>query len=336
MSKRGSSEGTIRKRADGRWEGRVLLGYRNGKPFRPSFYGKKAADVRDQLTKAKEQFKNGIEVGSDRQLVKDFLSGWLENTARPRLRPRTFTGYTQHIASHIVPAVGHLKLAELSPAHVQGLMKAKSTEGLSPRTVRYMRAVLRTALNDAVKWGIVARNVATLVELPRATRHAIRTLDADEARSFLSSAKKSRLGTIFSVALAVGLRLGEALALSWDDVDLDARTVRVRRALQRIEKTLQFVEPKSERSRRTVTLPEFAVTSLKRYRVAQKKEKLKAGSKWTASRLVFTSTIGTPLDERNVRREFDAILVAAKLPPMRIHDLRHTCASLMLAEAVHP
>jgi integrase len=187
-----------------------------------------------------------------------------------------------------------------------------------------------------MKWGIVARNVATLVELPRATRHAIRTLDADEAKSFLSAAKKSRLGTIFSVALAVGLRLGEALALSWDDVDLDAKTLRVRRALQRIEKTLQFVEPKSERSRRTVTLPEFAVTSLKRYRVAQKKEKLKAGSKWTASRLVFTSTIGTPLDERNVRREFDAILVAAKLPPMRIHDLRHTCASLMLAEAVHP
>lgn len=136
--------------------------------------------------------------------------------------------------------------------------------------------------------------------------------------------------------LAVGLRLGEALGLGWDDVDLTAKTLRIRRALQRVEKKLVFVEPKSERSRRTVSLPDFAITALKRQRTAQKEERLKAGSKWNDSGLVFTSSIGTPLDERNVRREFDEILKAAKLPAMRIHDLRHTCASLLLAQGVHP
>lgn len=186
-----------------------------------------------------------MDVGNDRQSVNVFLIRWLEDTALPRLRPRTFQGYRQHVTSLILPALGHLQLAELSPVHLQALMKAKSAEGLSPRTVRYMRAVFRTALNDAVKWGIVARNVATLVELPRARHHDIRTLDTTEAKAFLAAAKKARLGAIFSVALAVGLRLGEALALGWDEVDLIAKTLRVRRALQRIDKQLQFVEPKA-------------------------------------------------------------------------------------------
>jgi integrase len=212
----------------------------------------------------------------------------------------------------------------------------KTEEKLSPRTLRYMRAVLRAALNDAVKWGIISRNAATLVDLPRAVRLEIRTLDPTEARRFLAAAKQNRVGSLFSVALAVGLRLGEALGLGWQDVDLKAKTLRVRRALQRVDGELRFVEPKSERSRRTVSLPDFAVTALTGQRTAQKKDRLRAGSKWTDSGLVFTTTIGSALDERNVRREFDSILAAAKLPMMRIHDLRHTCASLLLAQGVHP
>jgi integrase len=199
-----------------------------------------------------------------------------------------------------------------------------------------MRATLRTALNDALKWGLISRNAAALVDLPRAPRPEIQTLDSKQARAFLAAAKKNRLGPLFTTALGVGLRLGEALALGWEDVDLKARTLRVRRALQRIEGTLRFVEPKSERSRRMVNLPEFAITVLTRHRVAQKKERLKAGAEWLENGLVFTSTIGTALDERNVRREFKAILDVAKLPAMRVHDLRHTCASLLLAQGVHP
>jgi serine/threonine protein kinase len=151
----------------------------------------------------------------------------------------------------------------------------------------------------------------------------------------VTAAKKSPLGPFFSVALAVGLRLGEALALGWDAVDLKTKKLSVRRALQRTKDGVRFVEPKSERSRRTVTLPEFAVTAMERQRAAQKKARFAAGTKWFESGLVFTTSIGTALDERNVRREFLCILEAAKLPSIRILDLRHTCASLLIAQGVH-
>lgn len=335
MSKRGKNEGTIRKRSDGRWEGRVMLGYRNGKRVRPSFYAKSRGEVQQSIGKAIRDFQQGLPAAPERQSVKNFLERWLEETARPRLRRRTFDGYQQHVRKHIEPCLGHVPLHQLTPQNVQKMIKTQSDVGLSPRTVRYTRAVLRTALNQALKWNLVARNAAALVDVPRSTRHEIRVLDPEESRGLLKAAEASRLGALFSVALAVGLRLGEALALGWADVDLDKKALRVRRALQRIDKKLQFVEPKSERSRRAVNIPQFAVSALKRHAIRQKKERLLAGGRWRESGLVFTSTIGTPLDERNVRREFRAILKAAKLPPMRIHDLRHTCASLLLAQGVH-
>ena len=134
----------------------------------------------------------------------------------------------------------------------------------------------------------------------------------------------------------VGLRLGEALALGWHDVDLVGGTLTVRRSLQRVDGKLQFVEPKTEKSRRTVLLPPVAVELLKRHRTRQRKERLLAGGDRQESGLAFTSTLGTPLDERNVRRAFKEVLTTAKLPKMRIHDLRHTCATLLLARGVHP
>jgi len=161
-------------------------------------------------------------------------------------------------------------------------------------------------------------------------------LDEKQSKALLKAAKKHRLGAVFSVALAVGLRLGEALGLRWTDLDLESGTLSVQQTLQRIGKELRFVESKSDKSRRTVPLPQVAVDALKRHRTQQKKERLLAGGKWQKSDLVFTSTLGTPLDERNVRRSFEDLLGAAKLLKMRIHDLRHTCATLLLAQGVHP
>jgi len=153
---------------------------------------------------------------------------------------------------------------------------------------------------------------------------------------FLEEVNGDRLEALFTAALASGLRLGEALGLRWIDVNLDAGKLRVRQALQRIGGKLQFVEPKSEKSRRAVSLPAFATDALKRHRDRQKEERLLAGSRWVETGLVFTSSIGTPLDERNVRRVFKALLKSADLPEMRIHDLRHTTATLLLAQGVHP
>lgn len=162
------------------------------------------------------------------------------------------------------------------------------------------------------------------------------TLTPGQAKRFIEVSKAHRLGPVFSVALAVGLRLGEALGLEWQDIDFTKGTLRVRQALQWVDGQLVLGETKSEKSRRSVALPDVAIQALRRHAIGQKKERLAAGAKWKASELAFTTPIGTPLDDRNVRRAFQKILAEAELPRIRIHDLRHTCASLLLAQGVHP
>ena len=238
---------------------------------------------------------------------------------------------------HLLPTIGKLSLNKLTPLHVQRLLVEKKATGLSARRIHYIRAVLRTALNQALRWNLVAWNVATLVDSPRVERHEVRVLDIDQSRDLLDTMDSHRLGAFFSVAMALGLRLGEALGLRWLDVDLDQGVLHVRQALQRQKgRGLTFVEPKSRRSRRTLALPAVVVMALKAHRVRQQEERLLAGSRWKNSGLVFTTTIGTPLDDRNVRKEFIALLTKTGLPRVRLHDLRHTCASLLLAQGVHP
>jgi integrase len=263
------------------------------------------------------------------------LVGWLETTAKPRLRARTFIGYKQQIEAHVIPALGHLRLHAMSPQQVQEMLAALRLKHLSPRTICGVRAVLRAALADAIRWGLVARNAAALAYGPRVQRTHLKVLAADQAKMFLEAIKGDRLEAFFSVAVGTGLRLGEMLGLRWEDVDLEAGALTVRQALQRIGKELHFVEPKSERSRRSIRLPAFVTNALKRHRVKQLEDRLLAGSNWVKSGLVFTSTIGTALDERNVRRSFKALLAGAELPDMRLHDLRHTTATLLLAQGVH-
>jgi len=322
--------------ADGRWTAAVNCGWKNGKRVRKQFYGMARKDVQDQLAKGLRDQQLGLPVALDRQTVGQFLAAWLEGTARPRLRARTFSDYKRIVDNHLTPAIGRHTLLTLGLSTSETWLRAKSDAGMSPRRVRVIRAVLHTALDEAFKWGRVSRNVTDLVKAPRASRYQAITLDEKQARALLKAAKGHRLGAIFSVAMAVGLRLGEVLGLHWQDVDLTNKTLTVRQALQRIEGKLDFVEPKSETSRRTIVLPEAAVTVLKQHGVRQKKERLKAGAKWQPSGLVFTSTIETALDDRNVRRAFMDVLTAANLPKMRIHDLRHTCATLLLAQGVHP
>jgi integrase len=336
--RRARGEGTIFKRQDGRFASVVSVGYRNGKRVRKTFYGKTQRAVLDQMTKARRDQQLGLPVVTEKQTAAAFLTEWLEGTARPRLKGRTFLDYKRIVEKHLNPAFGKVALTKLGPEHVRSLLAKKTTEGLSPRRVRVIRAVLHTALDEAFKWGRVARNVADLVKAPRTTRFQATILNEHQARALLKAATNHRLGAVFSVALAVGLRLGEALGLRWEDVDLQAGTLTVRQALQRIDGKLHFVEPKSEKSRRTIPLPETTAKTLKRHRICQKRDRLKAGAQWQGSTLVFTSTVGSPLDERNVRRAFKEVLDSAKpkLPRMRIHDLRHTCATLLLAQGVHP
>jgi integrase len=242
--------------------------------------------------------------------------------------------YAQLIRLHLKPGLGQYRLAKLSPAHVQKFMNDKLAAGLSPRSVQYLRAVLRRALGLALKWRMVQVNAATLVDAPKTNRPEVNPFSPEEARAFLGAIKGDRLEALFTCALALGLRQGEALGLLWDDIDLQARTITVRGNLQRIGHKLQLVEPKTRRSRRTLTLPQTTAAALRTHYRRQLEEKVKAGARWHDTGFVFTSVIGTPLEPRNVVRRFHAVLKEAGLRHQRFHDLRHCAATLLLAQGV--
>jgi integrase len=174
------------------------------------------------------------------------------------------------------------------------------------------------------------------VDPPRVRRPEIHPLTPEQARTFLDAARGDRLEALYSVALAIGLRQGEALGLRWEHIDLDGGELRVRVALQRIAGKLQLVEPKTRQSRRTIPLPQVAVNALRAHRVSQLEERLLAGDRWVDTGLVFCTPKGTPLDARNVTRRFQKLLKQTDLPHQRFHDLRHTCATLLLVQGVPP
>lgn len=333
QKQRGHNEGSIYQRQDGRWVAAVTIDA-TGK--RKSFYGTTRKGVAQKLTDALKQQQQGLPVAFERQTVAQFLDRWLADEVKPNRQPKTYQSYADTVRVHITPDLGRHQVAKLTPQHVQALLATKQASGLSPRSVAYVPTVLRIALNRALKWGVVARNVAALVDPPTVERVEVRPLTPDQARRLLDAAQGDRLEALYTVALALGLRLGEALGLRWEDIDLDARELRVRVALQRIDGKLQLKEPKTAKSRRTVTMPTATVAAIRGHRVRQLEERLLAGSRWQDSGLVFTSTIGTPLEPSNVLKQFKALLARADLPKQRFHDLRHCCASLLLAQNVPP
>jgi len=213
---------------------------------------------------------------------------------------------------------------------------------MAPKTVQYARGVLRTALNQALRWGLVSRNVADLVDGPKVERHEIQPFSPEEARTFLAAVRGDRLEALYSVALTMGLRQGEALGLRWEDVDLDTGTMHVRHQLQRIDGKLTLVPLKTARSRRTLALPDSITFGLREHRLRQLEDAVKAGKRWKGPKPnedgahVYTTAIGTPLEARNVVRAYTAIVKRAGLPHRRFHDLRHSCATLLLVQGVSP
>lgn len=384
--RRGRGEGSVTIRQDGRWMGRVDLGWRDGKRRSKAVYGRTRREVSNKVRDLTQAAHLGTLVEDQRQTVEQFLSRWLRDVARVRVRPRTLATYEAAIERHLIPHIGRVPLAMLSPQHLQAWLRHLETSGVSAQRRRYARVVLRIALNTALRWNLVARNAATLVDAPRVTTREIRPLDPDESRAFLKALEAHPLEALFTVGLACGLRAGEALGLQWSDCDLEHGTLRIRRALQRfggdagsrrtlgaerrrllklvreakaagtaetaaelrcelskvrmrlseVKTSIHAVEPKSARSRRTIAMPEAVVKALGRHRVRQLEARLVAGSKWQETGYVFTSSIGTPIDLRNVTRAFKAVLKEAQLPTIRLHDLRHSCATLLLAQGVSP
>ncbi len=330
--RRGNGEGSIYKRADGRWEARVSLD--NGR--RKAFYGRTRPEVSQKLAAALKARQDGLPAISERQTIRQYLGHWLEST-RPSLRPKTWLRYEQLLRLHVVPEIGNVRLVRLTPQHLQKLYAGRLEAGLSPASVVQLHAVLRRALGRAARWDLVTRNVAGLVTPPRLERREMSTLSPEQARSLLDAADGDRLEALYTLAVTTGMRQGEILALRWREVDLDGGSLQVKATLQRNHEGFVFAEPKTAHSRRQVALAGAVVRGLHRHRVRQAEERLQIGTAWEDNDLVFANEVGRPIEATNLRnRSFWPLLKRAALPRIRFHDLRHTAATLLLGEGMHP
>jgi integrase len=334
--RRGHHEGTYYQRPDGTWVGQIRLGWDEGKRKRVTRYGKSKEEVVAKISELRRQHFEGIVSPGERMTVERFLALWLTESLRHTVRPSTYQSYESVIRLYIVPVIGKKQLHTLSVVDVELMVAGRIAKGLSPRTAQYAHAVLRRALNQAMAWDLVTRNVAMMARAPRVEQHEATALTPEEAERFLSAARKHRLQSLFVIAIALGLRQGEVMALQWSDVDLDRGTLSVRHTLRKQDRQFVLSAPKTRRSRRTITLPAALIVELQEHRQRQRLERVKIGPAWHVSDFVFTSEVGTPIDRRNLLRIHYETLERAGLPRMPFHDLRHTAASLMFALGLPP
>jgi integrase len=254
------------------------------------------------------------------------------------LRPQagTWAEHKSKVEVHLTPAIGGIPLQRLTPGHLNALYADLLERGLSARTVLHVHATIRRALADATRWGLVPHNVALLASPPRPGRPELRVWTAAELRAFLAAVEGDRLYALWLLAASTGMRRGELLGLSWPDADLGRARVAVRRSLVTVGHEVVVSEPKTAKGRRSVALDPATVSALKAWRKVQAAERLAWGPAWTDSGLVFTREDGRPLHPREVTRAFTRHVLAADLPVIRLHDLRHTHATLALAAGVHP
>ncbi|PYS21337.1 MAG: site-specific integrase [Acidobacteria bacterium] len=331
--------GQIVKRGKRSWQVKIFMGRdanRKQKFHRKTIHGTKK-DAQRYLNGVLRQMDLGIFVEPTTTSLEDYVKRWLRDAARPRVSSRTADGYKALLDRYIVPPLGHQRLDRIQPLDIQEVYGQMQGSGLSARVVRHTHAALHNALKQAVKWGLLSRNPSDFVELPKVPHKEYRVLSPEEAARFLKVAATKPHGLIFELALWTGMRPEEYLALQWSDIDLSKGTARIRRALVRHKKTVQFEEPKTARSRRTVYLPQPIAQKLKAHKRKQAAEKLKFKGTWGPYDLVFCSVEGTPLSIPNLTyRYFRPILTAAGLPQIRLYDLRHSCATLLLVAEENP
>lgn len=331
--KRGNGEGSIRQRTNGTWEARVLLDGRS-----KSLYGRTRQDVAKKLAATIRDHDKGLPVARDeRQTVGHYLTTWLE-AVQSQIRPSSHRRYSDYVRVHLSPELGRIPLARLTPQQVQAFYARKLDEGLSRSTVHHLHGVLHRALKDALRMGLVQRNVTELVRAPRRTTREMAALSQEQAQKFLETVRGDRFEALYVLALTTGMREGELLGLRWQDVDLECATLHVYMSVQETSGRFILAEPKTAYSRRSITLALTAVEALQLHRIRQNEERLKLGAAWdTSLDLVFPNRFGGLMVPDNLaKRSFKRHLLEAGLPEIRFHDLRHTAATLLLSQGVHP
>ena len=347
---RGHNEGSLYQRADGRWVAAISLG--DGR--RASRYAKSRAEARTRLAEL-QRLKDAQAIEGSRLTLGRYLERWLDEV-RPRLAPATWRKHEQHVRLHVIPRLGHVRLSELSVSHCRDLQRWL-VDDLDAQSVRHVRATLRRALADALREGLVQRNVAALAEPPRLDRRERPILTADQVRTLIDGTRGDRLHALWVLLATTGLREAEALGLTWKDVDLGRAdeavpvvrlatrnqdeglgaagtpSIQVRHTLHRIDGQWQLREPKTPKSRRTVFLPPVTVEALRIHRTKQAEEWLAAGRPGEMG-LVFVRPDGRPYHGSKLTTLLYPVLDRLGLPRVHIHDLRHSAATILYGAGV--
>lgn len=332
--KRGRGEGTIWERADGEWMGQISLGQtQSGKRRRATVRGKSKEEVLAALARLRTKFSTGQLPESNQVTVGDYLDSWLKVSARPSVSSSTYECYElccKRVKSHI----GNTRLQKLMPHDIACMLtQLHDADELSDRTRQLTLTVFSKAIQQAVTFGMLSTNPCSKVTRPKVSTKEYRTWSETEFGRFLILAATKRMGAFWRMAILTGARSGELIGLQWQDVSLNSKTITIRRTMSRDREAQHkriFKEPKTKKARRTITLPDAAVEILQSQRVQQ----MAAGL--AATEYVFCQSDGTPLRPCTPGNSFRHFLKTAGLPKIRLHDLRHSHATLLLSLGEHP
>ncbi|MHA3700759.1 tyrosine-type recombinase/integrase [Jatrophihabitans sp. YIM 134969] len=363
---------SIYKDGDGGWHGRVTMGVRSdGRVDRRHLRGKTKAEVATKVRELEKHREAGTKTEAGRApTLETWLRRWLDTIARPRIKPKSYASYESDLRAHLIPHLGGHRIDRLQTEHIETMFAAMTRAGSSAGTVQHVKRTLNAALNEAVGRGMIGRNPVTRASTPRPTNEEIEPLTTDEARTVLEAASHEVNGAAWTLALCLGLRRGEVLALHWVDVDLEQGTITVRRSMGRLpwrhgcsdpvvctkshhrpsckrgctlhavrcpEKHgggIVFDTPKSRAGRRTVTMPQTLIGVLRSHKAQQAERQLAAGKDWEPFGLVFTNDTGYPLDPDAHSKDWKRLLASCGVRPARLHDARHSAATYLLVQGV--
>ena len=332
-----SGSGSIRQRADGTWEARLTVGTDpgTGKPIRKSVYGRSQAEARKRMTATQRAIDNGTYQAPDKTTVSQWLDTWMETFCAVKVKPLTFSSYAVAIKNHLKPSLGALRLQAVRGVHVQKLYNRMTADGLSAKTVKNVAAILHKAFSVAVKQGLMQANPCDAAELPKAMHKEITPLTDSEIPLFLKAIKGHPFEGAYALCLFAGLREGECLGLSWDQVNFEARRITISQQLQHEKKrsAQYYIAPSTKSGKpRQIEPPEITFQYLRAERKRQTENRLAAGPLWSnPDNLVFTDELGRHLAISTFYKTFKRIVSSIGRPDARPHDLRHTAATVAIA-----
>lgn len=329
--KRGNSEGSINQLPSGSWRAQITL-----QGHRVSHTSKSRREAQEWLKQITLRVDDGLTYAHSRVSVEDYLKEWVIGK-HSTVKHGSWVQYDQVTRVYITPLIGRIKLTELRTDQIQSMYNRLLVQNVGVFAIRKCHTVLHSALQQALRTGILSRNPAAFAQPPRLPIKEMTILDESEVSQLLVTASGYRLGILIHLAVVTGARQMELLGLKWTDIDWIKKTLRIERQLEKTFRTGQlFSSTKTRYGRRTLELGRNTIDLLRNHLEDQQRERIAAAELWHENGLIFTTSIGTPIDPSNLRRDFRRMLTDAGLPPSRFHSLRHTSASLLLNNGIPP